>query len=122
MRAIPGVADAGTRYVVRGADSFALGEPVELLAFDGDHTRFEDPPLAAGRRVRADDEAEIGVGLAQALGIGRGATLAVQLPSGGEARFRVVGTVRALDQDGRVAYVRPRPDPRRRPGRRRRRS
>ena len=108
VRAIPGVADAGTRYVVRGADSFALGEPVELLAFDGDHTRFEDPPLASGRRVRADDEAEIGVGLAQALGIGRGATLAVQLPSGGEARFRVVGTVRALDQDGRVAYVRPR--------------
>ena len=52
VRAIPGVADAGARYVVRGADSFALGEPVELLAFDGDHTRFEDPPLASGRRVR----------------------------------------------------------------------
>jgi putative ABC transport system permease protein len=108
VRAIPGVAAAGTRYVVRGADSFALGEPVELIAFDGDHTRFEDPPLASGRRVRADDEAEIGVGLAQALGIGIGSTLATQLPSGGEARFRVVGTVRALDQDGRVAYVRPR--------------
>jgi putative ABC transport system permease protein len=107
VRAIPGVADAGARWVVNGADSFALGEPVKLLAFDGDHTRFEDPPLASGRRLRADDEAEIGVGLAQALGIGRGATLAVQLPSGGEARFRVVGTVRAIDQDGRVAYVRP---------------
>ena len=115
VRAIPGVADAGARWVVRGADSFALGEPVKLLAFDGDHTRFEDPPLAAGRRVRGDGEAEIGVGLAQALGIGRGATLAVQLPTTGfaggargEARFRVVGTVRALDEDGRVAYVRPR--------------
>jgi ABC-type antimicrobial peptide transport system permease subunit len=108
VRRIPGVADAGARWVVRGADSFALGEPVKLLAFQGDHTRFEDPPLAAGRRVRADDETEIGVGLSQALGIGPGAVLAVQLPSGGEARFRVVGTVRALDDDGRVAYVRPR--------------
>jgi ABC-type antimicrobial peptide transport system permease subunit len=107
VRRIPGVADAGARWVVRGADSFELGEPVKLLAFQGDHTRFEDPPLASGRRLRADDEAEVGVGLAQALGIGPGATLAVQLPSGGEARFRVVGTVRALDDDGRVAYVRP---------------
>ncbi len=107
VRAIPGVAAAGTRYVVRGADSFALGEPVKLLAFPGDHTRFEDPPLASGRRLRGDREAEIGVGLAQALGIGLGATLAVQLPSGGEARFRVVGTVRALEEDGRVAYARP---------------
>ena len=52
MRAIPGVADAAPRYVVQGADSFALGEPVKLLAFPGDHTRFEDPPLAAGRRLR----------------------------------------------------------------------
>jgi ABC-type lipoprotein release transport system permease subunit len=81
---------------------------VKLLAFDGDHTRFEDPPLASGRRERADNEAEIGVGLAQALGIGVGSTLAVQLESGGEARFRVVGTVRSVDTDGRIAYVRPR--------------
>jgi ABC-type lipoprotein release transport system permease subunit len=108
VRDIPGVAAAGPRWVVRGADSFSLGEPVKLLAFDGDHTRFEDPPLASGRRLRTDAEAEIGVGLAQALGIGTGATLAVQMPSGGEARFRVVGTVRALEEDGRVAYVRPR--------------
>jgi hypothetical protein len=108
VRDIPGVADAGPRWVVRGADSFSLGEPVKLLAFAGDHSRFEDPPLASGRRLRSDAEAEIGVGLAQALGIGTGATLAVQLPSGREARFRVVGTVRALEDDGRVAYVRPR--------------
>jgi ABC-type antimicrobial peptide transport system permease subunit len=107
VRDIPGVADAGARWVVRGADSFALGEPVKLLAFEGDHTRFEDPPVASGRRLRTDAEAEIGVGLAQALGIGTGATLAVQMPSGREARFRVVGTVRALEEDGRVAYVRP---------------
>jgi hypothetical protein len=110
VRALPGVADAAPRYVVQGADSFALGEPVKLVAFPGDHTRFEDPPLDAGRRLRAGNEAEIGVGLAQALGIGVGSTLAVQLGGRGlvrEARFRVVGTVRALDDNGRVAYVRP---------------
>jgi hypothetical protein len=107
VRALPGVADAAPRYVAQGADSFALGEPVKLVAFPGDHTRFEDPPLDAGRRLRRGDEAEVGVGLAQALGIGVGSTLAVQLPGGGEARFRVVGTVRALDDSGRVAYVRP---------------
>jgi hypothetical protein len=106
VRALPGVADAAPRYVAQGADSFALGEPVKLVAFPGDHTRFEDPPLDRGRRLHGDDEAEIGVGLAQALGVGVGSTLAVQLPSGGEARFRVVGTVRALDDNGRVAYVR----------------
>jgi hypothetical protein len=108
VRSLPGVADAAPRYVVQGADSFALGEPVKLVAFPVDHTRFEDPPLDAGRRLRGDGEAEIGVGLAQALGVGIGSTLAVQLPGGGEARFAVVGTVRALDDNGRVAYVRPR--------------
>ncbi len=107
VRALPGVEDAGARYVVRGADSFSLGEPVKLVAFPGDHTRFEDPPLAEGRRLRSDGEAEIGIGLASALGIAPGGTLAVQMPGGGETRFRVVGTVRALDDDGRVAYVRP---------------
>ena len=107
VRALPGVADAAPRYVVQGADSFALGEPVKLVAFPGDHTRFEDPPIDAGRRLRGNGEAEIGVGLAQALGIGVGSTLAVQLAGGGEARFKVVGTVRALDDNGRVAYVRP---------------
>ncbi|MEA2306347.1 MAG: putative transport system permease protein [Solirubrobacteraceae bacterium] len=107
VRALPGVADAAPRYVVQGADSYALGEPVKLLAFPGDHTRFEDPPLAAGRRLRGPGEAEVGLGLADALGVRPGGTLAVQLASGAEVRFRVVGTVRALDSDGRIAYVRP---------------
>jgi len=107
VRALPGVDDASARYVVRGADSFSLGEPVRLIAFPGDHTRFEDPPLAAGRRLRGPGEAEIGLGLASALGVAPGGTLAVQMPSGAEARFSVVGTVRALEDDGRVAYVRP---------------
>jgi len=107
VRALPGVLDAAPRYVAQGADSFALGEPVKLVAFPGDHTRFESPALASGRRVRSDGEAEVGTGLAQALGVRVGAQLAVALPSGAEARFRVVGTVRAIDDDGRVAYVRP---------------
>jgi ABC-type antimicrobial peptide transport system permease subunit len=107
VRAIAGVEAAAPRYVVRGADSFSLGEPVKLIAFGGDHTPFEDPPLAEGRRVRSDAEAEVGVGLAQALGLRVGGALAVQLPDGEETRFRVVGLVRALDDDGRLAYVRP---------------
>jgi hypothetical protein len=107
VRRLPGVADAAPRYVVQGADSFALGEPVKLVAFPGDHTRFEDPPVAQGRRLRGPGEAEVGLGLADALGVRPGGTLAVQLGSGEEVRFRVVGTVRALDADGRIAYVRP---------------
>jgi ABC-type lipoprotein release transport system permease subunit len=34
-----------------------------------------------------------------------GSTLAVQTPSGRELRFRVVGVVRALENDGRMAYI-----------------
>ena len=104
---IPGVLAAAPRMEVNGADSYALGEPVRLIAFPGDHTRFEDPPLASGRRLAGPDEAEVGAGLADALGLRVGGTLAAQLPSGGEARFRVVGIVRALETSGRVAYVRP---------------
>jgi len=107
VKAIPGVADASERYQADVADSFRLGEPLRLFAYPGDHTRFEAPPLAEGRRLRADDEAEVGVGLADALGLRPGATLAVQTEAGGEVRFRVSGVVRALEHDGRVAYVRP---------------
>jgi ABC-type lipoprotein release transport system permease subunit len=107
VRAVPGVADAGRRYDVRGVDSFALGEPVRITAFDDDPARFVNPPLAAGRRVAGPGEVEIGTGLSTALGLGVGGTLAVQLQSGGEVRFRVVGTVRALQDDGRVAFAQP---------------
>ena len=108
IRRTPGVAAAAPRYVVLGADSFQLGESLKLVAYPGDHTPFEDPPLASGRRVRSAAEAEVGTGIADALGLRPGGTLAIELPSGREARFRVVGLVRAFDNDGRVVYTRPR--------------
>ena len=105
VRAIPGVAAAAARYAVRVADSYRLSEAATLVAYRGEHTRFEAPPLAAGRRIRAPGEVEAGLGLATALGLRPGSTLAVQTPSGRELRFRVVGVVRALENDGRMAYV-----------------
>jgi ABC-type lipoprotein release transport system permease subunit len=107
VRAIPGVADAAPRYVVDAADSFRLDKPFRLVAYHGDHTRFEAPPLAAGRRLRSADEVEVGLGLADALGLRPGSTLAAQLPSGDEVRFRVAGVVRALESNGRIAWARP---------------
>jgi hypothetical protein len=107
VRAIPGVDAATLRYEAPVADAFRLGEPLTVIAFPGDHTRFEAPPLAAGRRIRAADEAEVGQGLADALGLRPGARLAVQGSAGEEVRFRVVGVVRALEHDGREAFVRP---------------
>jgi hypothetical protein len=107
VAAIPGVAAAAPRFSVDAVSATALGSPLTLIAYPGDHTRFEAPPLAAGRRVRAAGEAEVGVGLADALGLRPGATLAVQPDAPREVRFRVVGVVRALQNEGRVAYVRP---------------
>ncbi len=107
VRAVPGVAAAAPRYVASAVDSFALGETLRIVAYPGDHTRFEDPPLAAGRRVRGPGEAEVGTGVAEPLGLRPGATLAVELPSGREARFRVVGLVNAYENDGRVVYAQP---------------
>ncbi|HET6548553.1 MAG TPA: ABC transporter permease [Solirubrobacter sp.] len=104
---LPGVAAVGERYSVDAADSFRLGEPVRLVAFAGDHTRFEAPPLAEGRRIRGPNEVEVGVGLADALGLRPGSVLAVQVPYGGEVRFRVTGVVRAVENDGRIAWVQP---------------
>ena len=109
VRALPGVRDAAARYQLEGADSFRLGQPVRLIGYPGDHTPFEAPPLASGRRLRAATEAEVGLGLAQALGLRPGSTLAVQAPGGDEIRLRVAGVVRALENRGRVAYVRATP-------------
>ncbi len=109
VAAIPGVGAAAARYAVEAADSFSLGEPVRVIAYAGDHTPFESAPLASGRRVRGPGEAEVGQGLTDALGLHLSGTLAVQLASGREVRFRVVGIVRALEHDGRIAYVRAAP-------------
>ena len=102
---LPGVATAAPRYDVNAGDSFQLGEPFSVIAYPGDHTRFEAPTLAQGRRLRGPDQAEVGLGLAQILNLYPGSTLAAQLPSGREVRFRVVGVVRALERQGRVVYV-----------------
>ena len=107
VEAIPGVAAAAERYQVEVADSFRLGEPLRMIAYPGDHTVFEAPPLADGRRLRGAGEIEVGVGLADALGLRPGATLAVQPEGGEEVRFKVSGVVRALEHDGRIAYARP---------------
>ena len=104
---LPGVAAAAPRYEVEAADSFDLGEPFSMIAFPGHHTRFEAPALAEGRRLRGPAEAEVGLGLAQILNLHPGATLAAQLPTGRELRYRVVGVVRAFQRQGRVAYVQP---------------
>jgi ABC-type lipoprotein release transport system permease subunit len=107
VEAIPGVADAGIRYVVDATDSFRLDKPFRLVAYPGDHTRFEAPPLAEGRRVRGPGEIEVGLALADALGLRPGSTLAAGLPDGSETRFRVVGVVRALESNGRIAWTQP---------------
>lgn len=105
VRAVPGVQAAAARYEVQALDSFSLGETIDVIAYTGDHTAFEAPPLTAGRRLRGGGQAEVGAGLAEALGLAPGSTLAIALPSGAELRLRVAGVVSSLDHDGRVAYI-----------------
>ena len=105
VRTIRGVQAAAPRYETHAVDSFSLGETIDVIAYPGDHTTFEAPPLVSGQRLRGSGEAEVGLGLSQALGLDPGATLAIQLDSGAELRLRVAGVVSSLDDDGRVAYV-----------------
>jgi ABC-type lipoprotein release transport system permease subunit len=105
VRAIPGVELAAPRYELQAADSFSLGETIDVVAYPGDHTAFEAPPLVSGRRLRGSRQAEVGSGLADALGLAPGSTLALALPSGRELRLSVAGLVSSLDHDGRVAYI-----------------
>jgi predicted lysophospholipase L1 biosynthesis ABC-type transport system permease subunit len=105
IRAVPGVAAATERFQVDAADAFRLGQPLRLVAYRGDHTAFEAPPLASGRRLRGAGEVEVGQGLADALGLRPGSPLATLSPSGRELRLRVVGVVRALDNSGRIGWV-----------------
>jgi ABC-type lipoprotein release transport system permease subunit len=105
VRAIPGVEAAAPRYEEQAADSFALGETVDVIAFAGNHTVLEGPPLVSGQRLHGQHQAEVGAGLAAALGLAPGSTLALALPSGAELRLRVAGVVSSLDHEGRVAYI-----------------
>lgn len=106
---INGVEAAAARYETEALSSFRLGQNLTVIGYPGDHTRFEGPPLSEGRRIESPGEVEVGRGLAEALGLSPGATLATQLPSGKELRLKVVGVVSAIENDGRVAYVRERP-------------
>jgi len=106
VEALPGVAAAAPRYQLEGSAAFSLGQPLRIVAFPRGAEDFERPPLAEGRRRRGPDEVEVGAGLAETLGLRPGATLAVALGGGAEARFRVAGVVRALENEGRVAYAR----------------
>ena len=105
LRAMRGVQAVAPRYEDEAVDSYSLGETIDVIAYSGNHTTFENPPLVSGNRLQGRGEAEVGLGLAQALGLAPGSTLAIQLASGTELRLRVAGVVSSLDHDGRVAYV-----------------
>ncbi|HJZ37478.1 MAG TPA: ABC transporter permease [Solirubrobacterales bacterium] len=105
VEALPGVSAVGPRWEVSAVDAYSLGEITYLIAFRGDHTQFEDPPLVEGSHLHGDHDAEVGRGLAQLLGLRVGSTLAVALADGHELRLRVGGIVSSLEHDGRIAYV-----------------
>lgn len=102
---IPGVQAAAPRYEDQAVDSFSLGETIDVIGYPGNHTTFEAPPLTAGHRMAGPYQAEVGAGLAAALGLSPGSTLALEFQSGNELRLTVSGVVSSLDHDGRVAYV-----------------
>jgi ABC-type lipoprotein release transport system permease subunit len=104
---LPGVAAAARRFRFDAADAYDLGQAFQIIAYCGDRLRFEAPQLRSGRRATARGEAEVGRGLATALGLHPGSPLVAVFPDGDEARFRVSGVVDALDNDGRIAYVEP---------------
>jgi ABC-type antimicrobial peptide transport system permease subunit len=110
VRALPGVGAAAQRFSTDVADSYQLGETFQLVAYCGNRTDFEAPQLEAGHRAIRRGEAEVGQGLASALGLRQGTPLVAQFSDGDEARFTVVGIVNAFDNDGRIAYVQPGPD------------
>jgi len=102
---LPGVQAAQPRYEVHAVDEYSLDEIVDVIGYPRELTEFEAPPLASGQRPHGDDEAEVGVGLADALGLAPGSELLLELPTGREMRLRVSGTVNSLDSEGLVAYV-----------------
>ncbi|MBV9167020.1 MAG: ABC transporter permease [Solirubrobacterales bacterium] len=105
VKKISGVQAVAPRYEDQAVDSFSLGETIDVIGYPGNPTTFEAPPLTAGHRPRGPDQAEVGTGLADALGLSPGSLLAVEFQSGKELRLRVAGVVGSFDHDGRVAYV-----------------
>lgn len=102
---LDGVDAAAPRWRVDASAAYALGQPVRLIAFPQADAGFETPPLAEGRRRARSNEVEVGTGVADALGLRPGSTFAVALASGAEVRLTVSGVVRALENEGRTAYV-----------------
>ena len=105
VASIRGVQAVAPRYEVQAADSYQLGETIDVIAYPGDHTIFEAPPLTSGHRLHGDGQAEVGQGLAQALGLRTASTLALGLSDGTELRLHIAGVVSSLEHDGRVAYI-----------------
>ena len=102
-RASPAPRRATTPYA---ADSFDLGESLELVAFRGDHTRFEAPPLAEGRRLRGPARGRgRASGSRDALGLQPGSMLAAQLQAGARCASASSASCERSQQQGRVAYV-----------------
>ena len=101
---------------IDAADSFRLGEPVRLDRLPRRPHEFEDPPLAEGRRIRGPNEVEVGVGMADALGLrpgigARGADPrrrrgALPRQPGSCARSRTTGGSRGCEPD-RLLALRP---------------
>jgi hypothetical protein len=69
VRRIPGVEAVAPRYEDQAVDSYSLGETIDVIGYPGNHTRFEAPPLTQGHRIRTPSQAEVGAGLADALGL-----------------------------------------------------
>ena len=105
VRKIPGVQAAAPRYEDQAVDSFSLGQTIDVIGYPGSHTPLEAPPLTAGHRLVGTGQAEVGAGLADALGLSPGSTLAIQFEAGSELRLTVAGVVSSLEHDGQVAYV-----------------
>ena len=105
VRTITGVQAAAPRYEDQALDSFSLGQTIDVIGYPGSHAPFEAPPLTAGHRLVGTGQAEVGAGLADALGLSPGSTLAIQFEAGSELRLTVAGVVSSLEHDGQVAYV-----------------
>jgi ABC-type lipoprotein release transport system permease subunit len=106
IAALPGIAAAEPRFQVHAVDGYSLGELIDVVAYpSGDQNRFEAPPLTSGHTLKGGGQAEVGVGLADALGLAPGSELLMELPDGKQLSLKVSGTVSSLSYQGLIAYV-----------------